>query len=233
MGGVTNYRLVFGLSADPVHSGHVEMVVQSTLRLAERGFGIVDVLLVPVYRRNPVGSAKERLPASYRHRLAMCRLAAQEIAERLAAPQAYVRASALEAALAQNRRQPNYTAETLALLKLRSKPGTGLIFLISSELVAGPNPQLARWYRPELILRLAILAICPRPGYGVNQRFVAAIKEAGAGVVVLPQVVTSDVASTDVRRLLKAGHSPLALARRGWLTPSVARFLQTHNPYLL
>ena len=225
------HTLIFGLSADPVHAGHVETVTQSARCLIDRGLEIGQVLLVPVYRRNPVGAVKQRIPDTYPHRLTMCALASVEIAEALGFRQERVCASAIEAELGQGRSGPNYTAETLALLKLRSAPGTGLIFLISSELVSGPDPQFGRWYRPDVILRLASLAICPRPGYVRNARFVASMKRTDAQVILLDEVSTPDISATDVRRLLSEGVSPEALAYRGILTPAIARYLASHNLY--
>ncbi len=63
-----------------------------------------------------------------------------------------MRASEVEGELARERSSPNYTAETLAVLKARLDPQIGLIFLISGELVSGPDPQFGRWYRPDEIL---------------------------------------------------------------------------------
>jgi nicotinic acid mononucleotide adenylyltransferase len=227
------HTLVFGLSADPVHAGHVEMVIQSTLQLLDRGLEISQVLLVPVYRRNPVGAAKHWILDTYAARLTMCGLAAEEIARALGVERDRVRASAIEAELAGERSRPNYTAETLKLLKLRSAPGSDLIFLISSELVSGPDPQFGRWYRPDIILRLASLAICPRPGYERNARFVASMQRRGAEVLLLDEVDTPDISATEVRDLLGDGVSPLALAHYGILTPSIAAYLARHELYTI
>jgi nicotinate (nicotinamide) nucleotide adenylyltransferase len=225
------YRLVFGLSADPVHVGHVEMVTESARSLVERGYRLDQILLVPVYRRNPVGANKAGLPESYHHRFVMCGLASGDIARRLGLSPAMVRPSDIEASLARHHTRPNYTAETLLALRLRSGPGVGLIFLISSELVAGPTPQFARWYRPDAILKYATLAICPRPGYEPNRRYLQALLAQGADVVLMPEVATPDISATELRARLREGQSPLALAYRGVLLPSVARYIAERNLY--
>ncbi len=228
---MTAHSLIFGLSADPVHTGHVEMVTQSVRALTARGYEISRVLLIPVYRRNPVGRDKSRLPDTFAHRLALCRLAAQEISRRLGSAHGYVQASAIEAELARGRSAPNYTVNTLKVLKLRAAPGEGLIFLISSELVSGQDPELARWRRPDQLLRLAHLAICPRPGYPLNMPFLQAVERRGSRVIVLSEVETSDVASTELRAQLQAGVRPLALAYHELLPIAVARYLTVHNLY--
>lgn len=225
------YRLVFGLSADPVHTGHVELVARSADRLIERGYNLTEVLLVPVYRRNPVGARKGRLPETYPHRYEMCRLAAQEIAARLLHDSVEVLVSCIEAELARDSDKPNYTAETLTALGTGSAPDAGLIFLISSELVSGPNPQFGRWYRTDTILALATLAICPRPGYLPNDGFLQSLVAGGADVVVLSDISPPDISATELRAKLRAGASPLALADQEVLIPSIARYLVAHDLY--
>jgi nicotinate (nicotinamide) nucleotide adenylyltransferase len=225
------YRLIFGLSADPVHTGHVEMVTQGVRALITRGYQVSGALLIPVYRRNPVGADKSRLPDTFAHRLALCRLAAREIDSRLDKVPGYVQASAIEAELARGRSGPNYTVETLKVLKLRAAPQEGLIFLISSELVSGPDPELARWHRPTQLLRLAHLAVCPRPGYPLNLPFIRAAERRGRRILVLSEVETPDVASTELRARLQEGISPLALAYQRLLPVSIARYLLTHRLY--
>lgn len=225
------HRLIFGLSADPIHVGHVEMVTQSTRALERRGYSVAEVLLVPVYRRNPVGVAKDRISDTYMYRLAMCVLAAREISERLDFSAERVQVSEVEAELARGRSAPNYTAETLAMLGAESPPNTGLVFLMSSELVSGPDPQFGRWYRPDEILRLAVLAICPRPGFAPNYSFIANLTEHGGHVVMLDEVSTPEVSASGIRALLQAGHSPAELGGQGMLTPSVAAYLGTHSLY--
>ena len=225
------YRLVFGLSADPVHAGHIEMVAQSAGRLIERGYNLAEVLLVPVYRRNPVGVRKERLPETYPHRYEMCRLAAQEVAARLEHDSVEVLVSSIEAELARDNDKPNYTAETLTALGAGSAPDAGLIFLIGSELVSGPNPQFGRWYRPDTILALATLAICPRPGYTPNDGFLQSLVAGGADVIVLSGISPPGLSATELRAKLRAGVSPLALVDQGVLIPSIARYLVEHDLY--
>jgi nicotinic acid mononucleotide adenylyltransferase len=207
------------------------MVVQGFAALRNRGYDVSRALLVPVYRRNPVGPAKARLPATYHHRFMMCGLVARHIAQRLWVDRWRIGVSDVEARLARDRTTPNYTAETLALLKARAATGERLVFLISSELVSGENPQFGRWHAPQAILRRASLAICPRPGYPLNRRFIRALNYMGADVILLPSVRTPDISSTVLRKRLRAGASPLALAYHGVLPAAVARYMERHALY--
>ncbi len=228
---MSEFVLVFGLSADPIHIGHVETVTQAYQALSKLDIPVTRILLVPIYRRNPVGAEKSRLPATFTARYVMCALAAREIRQRLGLSPQAVSVSDLEARLARERRMPNYTAETLTLLKLRTAPNTGLLFLLSSELVAGEVPQFSRWYHPLAIARLALLAIVPRPGYEANRRFLSALHQRGAHVVMLEDVHTPAISSSEIRRRLRHGESVAALASQGLLTPLVARFLSRYPLY--
>jgi nicotinate (nicotinamide) nucleotide adenylyltransferase len=228
---VIGYHLVFGLSADPVHCGHVALITQSIAALRTRGLDIAQVSLIPVYRRNPVGAAKDDLPESYHHRYIMCGIAARAIRRRLGSPCPQITVSDIEARLASRRNTPNYTVETLTALALHGGQGRRVLLLVSGEIVSGPVPELARWYQPRALLRLATLVICPRSGYRLNRRFVQALLGAGAQVMILPEVSAPPLSSTEVRSQLNAGRSPLALAYHNLIPGSVAHYLARHSVY--
>lgn len=207
------------------------MLTESARGLIHRGYRLAKITLLPVYRRNPVGATKASLPETFHYRFVMCGLAAREVARRLDMAPNCVRASALEADLARRHSRPNTTAETLTAMRLRAPRETGLIFLISSELVAGSRPQFARWARPDVIVRRAILAVCPRPGYRINTHYLRALAHRGAGVAWLPEVATPDISATELRERLRAGQSPLALAYHRLLIPSIARYIAERGLY--
>ncbi|MFP4344625.1 MAG: nicotinate-nicotinamide nucleotide adenylyltransferase [Anaerolineales bacterium] len=223
------HLLVFGLSANPVHEGHVALVTETVRALTGRGYRLAGALLLPTYRRNPVGSAKERLPRTFDHRFAMCRLGAQEIRRRLERPAVAVRASRIEKWLVRDSTEPNYTVETLAALDRLTSDECELLFLMSADLFAGEEPEFARWVEPERIARLATLALAPRPGYTRNEAYVRHLEAEGGQVLTLDEVETPAVSGTEIRRQLQAGADPLALADEGLLPRSVAAYL-IENP---
>ncbi len=235
------YVLVYGLSAHPIHQQHVNLVVDAARALVARGYALAKIILIPVYRRNPTGPRpKDDLPGTFEHRLAMCQLAAEEIAHRLEdlAMQApplralarRVEVSRVEETLAKGREAPNYTVETLSTLQAR-EPDTGLIFLLGSDLVAGDQPELGHWREPEKLGQIALLAICPRPGYPPNTAFLDALRRQGAQIVVLDEVETQDIATSAIRQRLEAGEDALRLAQEGLLPLSVARYIHEHGLY--
>lgn len=222
-------RLVFGLSANPAHSAHVLLVCEAVQALAARGFEVARVLVVPVYRRNPVGSDKAGLVKTYEHRVRLCELAAEEMQACLTGTETVVEVSRIAKWLSEASGEPNYTAETLAALREAAPPDAELMFLMSSDLVAGAEPEFARWYRLDKLTALATLVVCPRPGYTPNWDFLATLKQRGARVIYLDEVQTPEVSATEIRERLAAGENPKTLSEEGLLPASVAAYLQEHT----
>ncbi|MEA3308359.1 MAG: hypothetical protein U9Q70_02445 [Chloroflexota bacterium] len=215
--------LIYGLSANPVHQAHIELVCQAVTALRARGYAPLRTLIIPVFRRNPVGARKGGLEHNYLHRLALCELAAVEMRRRGAGE---VQVSRIEERLAQASGKPNYTAETLAALQARECAGEKLLLLLSSDLVAGDVPEFGRWYHVAEIIRLATLVIAPRPGYQAKQSFLNELRERGAQLVRLTEVRTPEISSTRIRARLANGEDPLQLSAEGWLPHSVAEYLE-------
>lgn len=229
---LAKYALVYGLSANPIHQVHVDLVVDAVKALIARGYNVEKIMIIPVYRRN--GSPLERkkdLPGTFEHRFAMCELAAEEIAQRLEGQGGAVEVSRIEERLAKPRTDPNYTVETLSVLKAEA-PNTGLIFLLSSDLVSGNEPEFGRWYQPEKLVQLSTLAICPRPGYQRNEAFLESYVQKGAKYVYLDELVPRDMAASTIKERLEAGEDPLILGEEGRLPKSVAQYIKDHNFYV-
>jgi nicotinate (nicotinamide) nucleotide adenylyltransferase len=225
------YRLVYGLSANPIHQQHIDLVVDAAHALMKRDFNVVNAIIVPVYRRNPTGATrKDDLPETFEHRFALCQLAAREMAQRLEVHNIKVEASRIEETLAQSRDAPNYTVETLAALQA-SAGERQLIFLLGGDLISGAEPELMRWREPERLARLALLAICRRAGYAPNEAFLEELRRQGAQVIVLDEVETKDIAASVIRRRLATGESPLRLAQEGLLPFPIAQYIQDHKLY--
>ncbi len=223
------YTVVYGLSANPVHEGHITLVVQALQGLLARDFDVNRALLIPVYRRNPVCAPKDEVTDTYAERLRLSELAAAEIQTRLGEADAAVEVSEIEAHLARERETPNYTVETLGALQVLGY--APLIFLMSSDLFSGEDPELAHWHRPDRLVEMATLALCPRPGYPPNRDYLEELEAQGAQIVYLEDVRTPEISSSELRARLAAGTPPLALLEEGVLPESVALYLAAHNFY--
>ncbi len=222
-----NYRLIYGLSADPIHRAHSDLLGDATDALIGRGYSIGTALIVPVYRRNlPKGGH----PAPYEHRLAMCAIAAGEVATRLKPLGVRVEVSRIEEALVRESGRPNYTVETLAALH-DIEPSSGLIFLMSSDLVSGDDLEFARWHRPEDIVRQAVIAVAVRPGYPPNGDLLARLTDAGGKFEVLAELSPADMSAQSIRARIAGGEDPRELARQGLLLAGVADYIRQHHLY--
>ena len=82
-------------------------MAQAYAGLRRLGKPLHRAVFVPVYRRNPVGTRKARLPETYEHRFAMCQLAAEIVADRVRVSSDTVTVSRVEARLAQDREEPD------------------------------------------------------------------------------------------------------------------------------
>jgi nicotinic acid mononucleotide adenylyltransferase len=227
------FTLFYGLSADPVHQGHIDLVTAAVTELDGRGYEVSLVLLVPVYRRNPVGEhPKHGLPETYEDRVRLAELAAGVMGKQLAGTgilNCAVTVSRAARELAMRSGGPNYDLETLRYVRARLEPGGELLFLMSAELVSGPDPEFARWHEPVEIARLATLAIAPRPGYPPNMNFLGGLAAEGGRFIYLNNVVTMDISSSQIRERLMAGADPHALAGEGLIPAPVAGYIAGHR----
>jgi nicotinate (nicotinamide) nucleotide adenylyltransferase len=222
--------LIYGLSANPVHQGHADLVKGAVENLLKQKYNITQILIVPVYRRNPVGSPKDNLPDTYEHRFRMCEFLAQEVMR--AYPRCQVRVSRVEEHLARNSEKPNYTAETLSYLKEYILKEMDFIFLISSGVIYGANPEFSQWHKIDTILKLTSLAVCPRPGFPINYAYIDILTEMGGRFIILDSVKTLNISSTELRIRISQGENPLSLAEKGLISQSVGLYLQETGLYL-
>lgn len=224
-----SHHLMFGLSADPIHRAHSDILIGAVKSLYQRGFFVEDVWIVPVYRRNPVGQdRKEGLPETFEQRLTICKIAAVAIAEALTPCKTTVTVSAIARDLAENSDQPNYDVHTLAAL---IKEGENWLYLLSSELLSGEPTEVSRWHEPQRLVRLARLVIANRPGYPINQHYLSELESEGARAIILDELPQSRISATAIRERLIAGEDPLTLADEDLLDKAVAQYIRKNNYY--
>ena len=191
---------IVGGTFDPIHLGHVAM--------AEAGAdcaGLDRVLLVPAGVPPHRGAAT----ASAADRLAMVRIAAA----------GHPRLEVSDVEL--RRAGPSFTVDTLRALAAE-RPDAQLHLLLGWDAAR----EIRAWRSPDEVLRLARLVVVSRPGYPPPAE--ADLRAAGIPPedVLLCDVPTPDVESTDVRRLVEEGAS---LA--GLVDPPVEAYLRHHRLY--
>ena len=191
---------VVGGTFDPIHVGHIAMAEGAADCAA-----LERVLLVPAAEppHRPPASA----PAA--DRLAMTRLAA--------AGHPRLQASDIEV----RRAGPSYTVDTLRELA-REHPGDELYLVLGWDAAR----EIAAWREPGEIMRLARLVVVPRPGSPTPRPE----DLPGAGIdparTLLCEVVTPDVESRDIRRMIERGDR-----LDGLLEPGVEAYLRSRHLY--
>jgi nicotinate-nucleotide adenylyltransferase len=197
---------ILGGTFDPIHLGH--------LVPAQYAFGFLDLdslLLIPsalpVHRPG-------HIPASPKHRVAMCRLAAASLPG--------FEVSEIET----GRVEPSYTALTLRALRDTLGPETELVLLVGEDNL----PLLHTWWHAKEILALATVAVFPRPLAGAADLAPLRAKLGSSAVdSILARPIPGPlvpISATDVRNRLRAG-----LSITGLVPKSVADYIAANRLY--
>ena len=222
--------LVFGTSADPLHEGHVELIIDAVNALVARGWGVQEVILMPVFRHHNIQQGiKRSLTLTFDHRYAICQLAANEIAKTLDGILEKVSVSDLERGLVWQSNRPNFTAETIEVLRARTDEQLELAFLIGADSFSGGQPAFSRWYRWEELIKDAMLVISPREGFSPNQDFIEGLTKQGGRIVYLDEIEVSDISSSIIRTQLEEGSDPLSMVEEGFLSQQIAEYIARHD----
>ncbi len=219
-----DHNLLFGLSANPVHFGHINLVIHATKQLGDLNYHVKKITIIPVYRRNPTGGKTIRLEDTYQLRYQMCLLASEIIKNKL--DMLEVEVSTIEKDLVAGLQTPNYTAMTLTELRKRERPDVGLIWLSGIDYFSGKNPDFSKWYSPEKIVELAILAVTPRPGYKVNDGYIKSLEQQGAKFIILDLAEQMEVSASTIRQRLLEGENPSQLVKEDLIPQSIGDLIQ-------
>ncbi len=196
---------VYGGTFNPIHLGHLHILREFIRRLS-----LDKALLIPA-GTPPHKDAPEL--AGKADRLAMCKLAAQEITE------APVEISLVEL----DRPGKSYSADTLTQLS-RLYPNDELYFLMGEDMFL----TLHKWYRPEIICEHAALCASPRSTGGLcklkeQQKLLEKKYSARCFVEDIPWL---PVSSTQARQCAERGES-----LSGLVPDSVGEYIVEHGLY--
>ena len=143
---------LFGGTFDPVHKGHLALA-----RAALEQYKLHKVLFVPAN----IPPHKQRQPLSpFLHRFAMLALATAN--EKAFVP-SLLEAPEEGAASRKAEVRPNYTIETVRLLKKTFKVSDKLFLLIGMDAFA----DIAQWHQAEALFRECEFVVASRPGYSL------------------------------------------------------------------
>lgn len=185
-----SYSVIFGLTADPVHKGHEQAIINGTEFLRLQGFTIEQFLLVPVYQPNLI--ADKKIPvASFEHRLALCEIVAQRLSKQLACN---IKVSCIEKDITLKTEQKNYSVNTIKQLKLNNA-----LFMVSADHFGGRWPKFIKWYKWQELLQYSGLLINQRPGHKINQIFLEKLKLINPNILLIEKALNIDTSSSQIR----------------------------------
>lgn len=226
---------LFGGSFDPIHRGHVALA-----KAAAERFGLHRVLFVPA---NVPPHKQKQAVTAFVHRYAMVALATDEdkgfVPSLLEAPAELGPVTGAKVVPA----RPNYSIETVRLLKKTLKKADRLFFLIGIDAFR----DIAKWHESRALLGECEFVVASRPGFSLRDvaealpeglRPPANVtkpfqKQPATGDLVLPGVtlhllegVQQNVSATAIREAAASG-KPLGR----WLDPRVAEYVKKTGLY--
>lgn len=198
-------RAVFGGSFDPVHNGHVNLVKQVSGRT-----GLDEVIIMPTCI-SPFKQNMERIPASGKHRLEMCKLAFEDVP--------YVTVSDYEISLP----EVSYTVNTVRHIR-EQYPNDELFLIIGSDMLL----SFHRWRNFEEILSMCGLIAASREN---GQRDMAELEKQAEtlkkyGSVTVVPIDAFEVSSTEIRKKIK-NSSDISC----YVPQNVVKYILEHNLY--
>lgn len=190
---------VFGGTFDPIHAGH--------LRVAE---AVKDAIPLDAIYFVPAARPRLRLAmpvASIDHRIAMVRLALQDLA--------WACVSLVDAV----RPGPAYSVDTLQDLRRELGDAARLYLIIGADSLA----SLPDWKDPAVLISMASLVCVGRPGGTRPADLPQGHPGRNAAYVEGPM---SNVSATEIRERLKSGKTV-----EGMVDASVARYIEQNGLY--
>ena len=202
---------VLGGTFDPVHYGHLRPAweLQEQLRLERL---LIIPCARPAHRSHPVASVEQRLT--------MLRLALNEHRV-LQLDEREIR-----------RPGPSYMVDTLTELRAEYGPDQAMSLIVGMDAFAG----IEQWHEWQALLGLAHVVVTQRPGSNpvappslwqdALVKTPQKLAESPAGHILYVSVTQLDISATQIRRLLRDGHSPRFL-----LPDTVLSYIEQHGLY--
>lgn len=206
---------ILGGTFDPVHYGHLRLAEQAREQLGLAGIRWIPAGQPP-HRATPCSSPAQRLAM-------VERAIADNPAFSLDASEVHSEA-------------PSYSIHTLQRLRDTLGPQQPLVLLLGTDAFLG----LSNWHRWRELFELAHIAIASRPGSTLETRHLpaalaaeyqqrhraqhSALQQHAAGCVLTFSITALDIAATQLRAMLAAGHSPRYLLP----TPVLDYIFQQH-----
>lgn len=189
------HTLLFGLTADPIHKGHEQVILNSFKYAQKQNINIEQFLLVPTYQPNLIVDKKQPQTA-FKHRFNMCELVAESIRKGFNFP---IYITDIEKQLFDLNGVKSYSYDTLRATEVKHK-----LFVLSADHFAGRWPKFRKWHKWQELVKENGLLIHQRPGHGINSNFIKQLKEMNSDVFVVKDMPQIDISSTQLRAQLKS-----------------------------
>ena len=184
-------RGLFGGTFDPPHMGHLVMAEAARSQL-----GLHEVIFMPAaqppHKQGKKISATEQRVAMVRHAIA---------------DNEDFTLSTFEA----SRKGPNYTTETMRLLRQEWGDRVELFFIMGLDSLV----DLPLWYKPQQLIKLVKLAVIARPGYHADMDTLERLLPGISKRVFFAHAPLIGISSTDIRKRVQEGKSIRYLVPRG------------------
>lgn len=187
-----DFRLVFGITGDPVHCGHRQVIINSHQFMAERQLTVSQFDLIPSYAANLIAD-KSTATADYQQRKTMCELLATELKGH--GYNIYV--SDIEEKLFLKNKTKSYSRQTLKAIDHRHK-----LFVLSADHFSGSKPTFQLWHQWQKLIEENGLLIHPRPEYPLNYAFIDSLKQYNPNIHIVTTGKQIHISSSDLRKQL-------------------------------
>lgn len=217
-----SYTIVFGLTADPIHLGHEQAIINGIDYCQEHNLEINQFLLMPVYQPNLIAGKKAPV-ASFQQRFDMCDIVAKRLSKKL---DCKIETTLIEKQFSELSGDKSYSFNTIKYMteiETESK-STKLLFMVSADHFQGRWPKFRKWFKWQELLNMTGLLINQRPGHKINASFTNQLKVINKDVFVIVKSQSVAISSSEIR----VANNPSNL--KG-LSKDVAEYVLDNNLY--
>ena len=211
------YTVIFGLTADPIHKGHEQAIINGVQYLREKGFDIENFILIPVFQPNLIAGKKSPY-SDFNKRYEMCELVATKLSSQLSCN---IVVSNIEKRIAEKTGENNYSLNTLKELNLQN-----VLFMVSADHFQGRWPKFRKWFGWQEILKFSGLLINQRPGHKINKAFIDRLNDINSEVHIVEKGTSVDTSSTVIRNSFY--HSEMG----PYLSSEIIKYIKSNGLYL-
>jgi len=194
-----NYTVVYGLTADPIHKGHEQAIINGINYCHKHDLLIRKFILLPVFQPNLIDD-KKRPVAAFTHRLAMCQVLAQRLSKVL---KTKIEVSAVEKQLSETTATINTSFMTIQHLQKQNNSKQKYLFMVSADHFIGNQPKFKQWSHWQALVNICGLLINQRPNNKINAAFVEQLKTINSDIHCVNSPHQVDISSSQIRNSIQ------------------------------